>query len=114
MASTIARSLSVTCSRNCASTGSASAATGVLEGSASGRVGAEDGELLGRAAQLDQRLRDDRVERMAREHRVEAVLPWLARDRSRDELDEIDAVPRERFDRPVQRARPVVGDERER
>ena len=65
-------------------------------------------------AQLAQRLAHDRVERMAGEHGVEAVAPRRPRDRPRDELVQVDAQTPERLDRPVERARRVVGDERER
>ncbi len=56
---------------------------------------------------------DDRVERVAGEHRVEAVAPGRLRDRSRGQLDEIERVARERLDRAMKRTGTVVGLERE-
>ena len=55
-----------------------------------------------------------RVEDVAVEHDVEAVAPRRVRERARDELHEVHAVARERPERAVERARLVVGDERER
>ena len=55
-----------------------------------------------------------RVERMARDDGVEAVAERRRRQRPRDEPDEIEPGLGERRDRRVQRARAMVGDERER
>src|SRR5262245_64240017 len=78
------------------------------------RIGAEDAEQTRARANLDERVSDDRVERVAGEDGVEPVLPGGLGYGSRHELEEIDVVPRERLDRPVERARLVVGHERER
>ena len=79
-----------------------------------GGVRAEQLQLPRLRADLAQCALDLVVERVPGEDGVEAVPPRRVRDRPRDELDEVDAVPGERLDRAVERARPVVGDERER
>ena len=58
--------------------------------------------------ELGERLADRRVERMARDDRVEAVAPRRARDRPRDEPYEVEPRVRERLDRMVERTRPVA------
>ena len=54
------------------------------------------------------------VEHVTVEHDVEAVAPRRVRQRARHELHEVDAVARERPKRAEERARLVVGDERDR
>src|SRR3989441_7751746 len=98
--STSARSVSVICSRSWASTGSPSGWSGAA-GSAICGIRAEDCELLRPLPQLGQRFGDHRIEGMAREDGVKPVLPRLVGDRPRDELDEVDAVLRERLERAV-------------
>ncbi len=78
-----------------------------------GGIGAEDANETGARAELCEGLANDRVERVACEHCIESVAPWRLRDRPGDELQEIDLVPRERLDRAVERARLVIGHERE-
>ena len=80
-------------------------------GRGASRVGADDHEPSRCRARLGERRVHLLVERVAGEDGVEARNTRRARNRSGDELEQVDPVPRERLERPVQRARPMVGHE---
>ena len=77
-------------------------------------VDAEHVQLARERTDGAQRIANRGIERVAGDDGVEPVLERRLGQRPRDETLQIEAGLGQRRDRRVQRARPVVGDERER